>query len=116
GSVIARSTAGEREIGADEFFVGHFTTALRADELVVATVWPSHGAGWGFAFEELAHRHGDYGLGMAACALRVEGGRVAEARVGVGSVVDRPMLLPAELSGRAVTPEGAGELRERVGK
>ena len=50
----------------------------------------------------------------AACALRVEAGRVAEARVGVGSVVDRPTLLPAELSGQAITPEVARELRDQV--
>jgi carbon-monoxide dehydrogenase medium subunit len=105
GSVVARSTSGERELGADEFFVGHFTTALRADELVVETVWPSLGVGWGFAFEELAHRHGDYALSMAACALRVENGRVAEVRVGVGSVVDRPTLLDVRLAGETLTPE-----------
>src|SRR5206468_6432264 len=49
GSVVARSTAGERAIGADEFFVTHFTTTLRPDELLVETVWPSLGDGWGFA-------------------------------------------------------------------
>ena len=48
--------------------------------------------GWAFAFEELTQRRGDYGLSMAACALRVEDGRVAEARVGIGSVVERPTL------------------------
>jgi CO/xanthine dehydrogenase FAD-binding subunit len=116
GSVVARSTTGEREIGADEFFVTHFTTALRPDELLVETIWPSPTGGWGFAFEELAHRHGDYALSMAACALRVEDGQVAEARVGVGSVVERPTLLQAELSGRAVTPEVARELRETVAR
>jgi CO/xanthine dehydrogenase FAD-binding subunit len=114
GSVIARSTVGEREIAADEFFVTHFTTTLRPDELVVETSWPSPGGDWGFAFEELAHRHGDYGLGMAACALRVEAGRVAEARVGVGSVVERPTLLATELSGRAVSPEVAHEQALRI--
>ena len=114
GSVVARSTAGERAIGADEFFVTHFTTTLRPDELLVETVWPSLGDGWGFAFEELAHRHGDYALSMTACALRVEDGRVAEARVGVGSVVERSTLLETGLSGRAVTPEVAQEMRDRV--
>jgi carbon-monoxide dehydrogenase medium subunit len=114
GSVVARSTAGERELAAGEFFVTHFTTALRPDELVVETVWPSVGEGWGFAFEELAHRHGDFALSMAACALRVEAGRIAEARVGVGSVVERPTLLDLELSGEAVTSDVAREVAQRV--
>jgi CO/xanthine dehydrogenase FAD-binding subunit len=114
GTVLARSSNGDRELGAGEFFVGHFTTALTPDELVVETVWPSTRAGWGFAFEELAHRHGDYGLGMAACALRAEDGRIAEARVGVGSVVDRPTLVQTDLNGKEVTADVARELRERV--
>jgi carbon-monoxide dehydrogenase medium subunit len=97
GSVVARSTAGERTIGADEFFVTHFTTALRPDELLVETIWPSLGDGWSFAFEELAHRHGDYALSMVACALRIEDGSVAEARIGVGSVVERPTLLGLDI-------------------
>jgi 2-furoyl-CoA dehydrogenase FAD binding subunit len=93
GSVVARSLDGAREIPAREFFVTHFTTALAPDELVVETVWPRLGAGWSFAFEELSQRRGDFALSMAACALRVEDGRIAEARIGVGSVVDRPTLL-----------------------
>jgi CO/xanthine dehydrogenase FAD-binding subunit len=116
GSVVASSTVGERTIGADDFFVTHFTTALRPDELLVETIWPSLGEGWGFAFEELAHRHGDYALSMAACAVRVEDDAVAEARIGVGSVVERPTLLETGLSGREVTPEVARDVRETVAR
>jgi carbon-monoxide dehydrogenase medium subunit len=104
GTVVARSTRGERRLPAEEFFVSHFTTQLAPDELVVETVWPVLGDGWGFAFEELAQRRGDFALAMAACALRVEDGRVAEARVGVGSVVERPTLLEPDLVGSVPTP------------
>ena len=31
------------------------------------------GAGWGYAFEELAQRHGDFALGIAACAASRRG-------------------------------------------
>jgi len=112
GSVVAASSRGRREIFADEFFVSHFTTSLAPDELVVETVWPAAGDGWGFAFEEFAQRRGDYGLSMAAAALRVEDGAVAEARVGVASVVDRPTLLEAGLVGRAVDAAAAREAGE----
>ena len=105
GTVVAASLRGAREIAADEFFVGHFTTALEPDELVLETVWPALGHGWGVAFEELALRAGDYALGMAAVTVRAEGvsvanagggseWRVAEARVAIGANVDRPTLLP----------------------
>jgi carbon-monoxide dehydrogenase medium subunit len=99
GVVVARSASGRREIAAADFFAGHFTTTLAPDELVVETVWPVPADGWSFAFEELAQRHGDFALSMAACALRLESGRVAEMRVGVGAVVDRPTLLDVEPDG-----------------
>ena len=82
-----------RTIPAADFFVGHFTTALADDELVVATTWPRAAAGEGSAFEEFALRHGDFALATAACVLRVEDGRLVDARVVIGAVTDRPQLL-----------------------
>jgi carbon-monoxide dehydrogenase medium subunit len=102
GSVVATSADGRRELPADDFFVSHFTTALAPGELVVETVWPAASPGWGYAFEELSQRHGDYALTAAACTLRVEDGRVAAARVAVGAVADRPLLVGAPLAGEAV--------------
>ncbi len=105
GSVVARSTRGEREIAAERFFLTHFTTELAPDELLVETVWPDPGPG--VAFEEVALRHGDYALCMAGAVVR--NGTV---RVGVGSVVDRPTLLevdpdrPGESAAAQVDPAG----------
>ena len=115
GKVVVRSTEGSREVEAGDFFVTHFTTVLAPDELVVGTVWPALRDGWGFAFEELAQRRGDYGLSMAACALRVEDGHVVDARVGIGSVVERPTLLETELTGQVLTAELARDLGRRAG-
>ena len=105
GSVVAVSARGRRVVPADELFVTHFTTTLEADELIVETLWPGAEQGSGFAFEELAQRTGDYALAMAACALRLEEGRVAAARIGLGAVSDRPTLASeaaALLAGQAV--------------
>ena len=97
GTVVAASTRGRREIPADDFFLGPYTTALEPDELVVESVWPSAPNGTGFAFEELAQRAGDYALAMVAVCARGD-----ELRIVVGSVVDRPTLLE-------VDPESPGE-------
>ena len=100
-----------RTIAADAFFVTHFTTALEPEELVVATTWPRRRPGEGSAIVEFAPRHGDFALASAACVLRVEDGRVAEARLAVGSVTDRPQLLDVRpLLGNAVDPEAAREV------
>jgi CO/xanthine dehydrogenase FAD-binding subunit len=98
GLVRARSTRGEREIPAGEFFLSHFTTALQPDELVVETVWPLPANGCGYGFQELAQRHGDYALCTAAALADSSGGL----RVVLGSVVERPTLVE-------VDPERPGE-------
>ena len=91
GTIVVEGPNGRREISPEEFFVTHyFTTALEPDELVVETIWP---AGGRVAFEEFALRHGDFALSMCACSVQIEDGIVRAARVGVGSVVDRPTLL-----------------------
>jgi aerobic carbon-monoxide dehydrogenase medium subunit len=97
-----------RTVPASEFFVTHFTTMLEPDELVVATSWPRLGPGMAGALEEFAVRHGDFALASAACVLHVEDGRVAHARVAVGSVTARPELVDASpLVGHAVDTEAA---------
>ena len=91
GSVRAMSTRGEREILAPDLFVAPYTTTLEPDELVVETRWPAPREGWGYAFCELAQRHGDYALCMAAAAASAD-----ELRVAVGSVVDRPTVIEVD--------------------
>lgn len=92
GSVVARSRRGERAIAAEDLFLYHFTSALEPDELLTGVRWPAAGPGWGYGFAEMAQRHGDYALAMAACALRREDGVVADMRLGLGAVADRPLL------------------------
>ena len=108
GSVVLASRRGRRTVAADDFFVTHFTTAMEPDELLVETIWPTDGRRT--AFDEFALRHGDYALAMAGCALDVADGRVAEARVVVGSVADRATPIDeagALLAGAPVTAEAA---------
>jgi CO/xanthine dehydrogenase FAD-binding subunit len=71
-----------RELAAEEFFTGPYTTALEPGELVVATLWPAPEGP--VAFEELALRAGDFALAMVA----VNGTRVV-----VGAVTGAPALL-----------------------
>ena len=68
----ARSRQGERVLGWQEFFISTFTTALRADELLVAVEIPIHPPATGTAFVEFARRHGDFALGGAAVTLLLD--------------------------------------------
>jgi len=92
--IVAQGPAGRRRIPAADFFLGYFTTALAADELLVETLLPRpwHGA----ALHEHVRRHGDFALVAAAAALDVEeDGRCAAARVALGAVDDVPLRMPA---------------------
>ncbi len=114
GAVVARGPAGERSISADELFVTHYTTSLEPDELLVETMWPAATEGEGAAFEEFAFRAGDYAPAMAACVLRVEEGRVVQARLGIAGPSDRPVLADAAslLVGNSVSDALAREVAE----
>ncbi len=75
GSVRAVSTSGEREIAADDLFVGPLQSSLRPDELVTEVALPRGASG---AIVELTKRSGDYAIvGVAALALGDGASRVA---------------------------------------
>jgi aerobic carbon-monoxide dehydrogenase medium subunit len=93
GSAQVRSRSGQREIPAEQLYVGPFQTTLEPDELIVSTRWPRAGRGEGRAFAELAQRHGDFTLACATCAIALSDGEIVAARVGVGAVADRPLLI-----------------------
>lgn len=110
GSARVRSRAGEREIPAERLYTGSFETSLTPEELLIDTRWPLAGPGEGRAFTELAQRHGDFTLACAACSVTVRDGQIVAARVGVGAVADRPLLVPEAaqaLVGREAEPGAA---------
>jgi carbon-monoxide dehydrogenase medium subunit len=95
GTVEVSGPDGARLVAAEEFFVSHLTSCLEPEEIVTEVRFPAGGPGWGAGFAEVAPRHGDYAVCAVACALRVEDGVVAEARLGAGAVADRPLRLAA---------------------
>jgi len=101
-TLVVTSTEGTREVGADDFFVGLFSTAVQPGELLTEIRIQRPAARTGFAFQEISRRRGDFALVGAAAAVQLdEQGRCAEARVALLSVGDRPML--AEQAANALT-------------
>jgi CO/xanthine dehydrogenase FAD-binding subunit len=82
-----------RAVRAEDFHLGYFTTGLGADELIVSVTVPALGPGWGWSFQEVARREGDFAMAAAAVLIRTTGDLVTEARVAVGGVSDRPLRL-----------------------
>jgi carbon-monoxide dehydrogenase medium subunit len=102
-----------REARAEEFHLGFLTPQLAEDELVAAARVPTLGPGWGWSFQEVARRDGDFALASAAALVRTAGGVIVESRVAVGAVGDRPLRL-AEVE-IALSGATAGEIGDRVG-
>lgn len=104
-----QSASGDRWIGASDFFLGLFTTALEEDEMLVEVAVPPLPVMTGTAFEEFARRHGDYALvGAAAVVTLGEDGTVAESRLVFLSVGDMPVVslsASAALLGQRPTEE-----------
>lgn len=104
GALVARSVRGTRSIPAAAFFAGVMATALKPDEILVEARLPLLPSGARFGFCEVNRRAGDFAMAMALVAYRVEGGRIADPRVGLGGVEPRPRRVPeaeAALAGRA---------------
>jgi CO/xanthine dehydrogenase FAD-binding subunit len=90
---MARGAGGQREIPARDFFTGPLQTALRPGELLTAVRFPAARPGDGFAFEEVARRHGDFAICGVMAAVHRENHQVTSATVGLFGVGDRPVAV-----------------------
>jgi carbon-monoxide dehydrogenase medium subunit len=108
-----------RSVPVAEFYTGLFTTALVPGELLVDVAIPRLPKRSGWAFLEVARRHGDYALaGVATVVTLDDRGRCTEARIALLSVGDGPVLArrgAKALSGEKPTPEAILEAAETAG-
>lgn len=87
GSVVLTSARGTRVLPCSDFQTGMLTTARLPDELITAVRFPARRPGTGYAFAELAQRHGDFAI--CAVAAMVSGNTT---RLGVGGVAEKPTV------------------------
>lgn len=105
--------ATNRVVRADEFHVSYFTADLADDELLSSVQVPTLGPGWGWGFQEVARRPGDFAIVAAAALVRLAEGEIVESRLALAGVSDRPRRFGAVES--AVTGARATELSDRIG-
>ncbi len=93
GSVELQSKRGTRRVPAREFFLDILTTVREPDELLTALIWPKARAGAGYAFAEIAQRHGDFAIvACTAEAVLKADGMLAYLAFGLGGVESRPLV------------------------
>ena len=81
---------GTREIAADDFFVGIFSTALNPDELVTGVAVPALPAGTGAAYVKHHHPASRFAVAGVAAVVTVDGGTCTAAHIAVGGVTATP--------------------------
>jgi carbon-monoxide dehydrogenase medium subunit len=81
---------GTRSVAADDFFVDLFTTAIGDGELLTEVRIPKR-AGWGAHYEKFVRVAHQWPIVAVAAAVRVDGGDIAEARVGLTNMGATPL-------------------------
>jgi aerobic carbon-monoxide dehydrogenase medium subunit len=86
GTVIARSSSGEREISATELAEGPFQSSLAPDELLTEVRVPSPGSRSGGTYLKMERKVGDFATVATAIFLTMDDGAIATAGIGLTSV------------------------------
>jgi len=101
---------GRRTVPASQFFVDYFTTALDAGELLVEVRMPKL-TGWGAHYEKFNRTAQAWSIVAVAAAVRVDGGSIAEARVGLTNMGPTPVRARAVEQALVGAPASAEAIR-----
>lgn len=118
GRMVIQGQDGERTVESSEFFVDLFETAVGEDELLVAVEIPKH-TGWGSRYEKFVRVSHQWAIIGIAAAVRVEGGTIAEAKVGLTNMGATPLRATAveeALVGKEATEDAVAEACAQVGE
>jgi len=108
---VITGPGGERTVAAADFFQDLFETAVGEGELLTAIRIPKH-TGWGAHYEKFVRVSHQWSIVAVAATVRVEGGSIAEARIGLtnmGSTPLRATAVESALVGVAATDEAVRE-------
>lgn len=99
--------SGSRTVAADDFFEDLFTTAIGDGELLTEIRIPKY-TGWGGHYEKFVRVAHQWPIVAVAAAVKVDGGTISEARVGLtnmGSTPLRARAVEQALAGQPATDE-----------
>jgi aerobic carbon-monoxide dehydrogenase medium subunit len=105
-TLVARSVRGSRTIAASDFFAGIMSTTLAEDELLAEVRLPLLSSDAKFGFNEFSRRAGDFAMAASLATYRLQGGKIHDARIGVGGAESSPRRIPqaeAALNGSSPT-------------
>jgi carbon-monoxide dehydrogenase medium subunit len=89
-TIVSQSVRGRREIAAKDYFEGIMSTALAEDELLTHVRLPLLKPDARFGFNEFNRRAGDFAMSAALACYRLEAGKMADVRIGIGGAEPFP--------------------------
>ena len=104
---VIAGPGGTRTVDAADFFVDLFETAIGDDEILTEVRIPKR-AGWGAHYEKFVRVSHQWPIVAVAAAVKVDGGTISEARVGLtnmGSTPLRARSVEQALVGKPATDE-----------
>jgi aerobic carbon-monoxide dehydrogenase medium subunit len=93
-SCVIRGSGGERVVTMEEFYRGPYETAVGDAEMLIEVRFPLRPNG-SSAYEKVERRAGDWAVVSAGAAVWMDGGVIADARVGLAAVGPNTTGLPA---------------------
>ena len=108
---VITGPGGDRTVAASDFFVDLFETAVGEGELLTSIRIPKH-TGWGSHYEKFVRVAHQWSIVAVAATVRVDGGTIAEARIGLTNMGSTPLRATAveqALVGKAATEEAVRE-------
>jgi aerobic carbon-monoxide dehydrogenase medium subunit len=90
--VVIRGPNGERVVGMDGFYIGPFTTAVGAEEMLTEVRLPVR-PGAGSAHEKVERRAGDFAIAAASAAVWIDGGTIIDVGLALSAVAPTTVIV-----------------------
>ena len=87
--VVLKGAKSERTVAISEFLADTFTTTLGSGEIVREIVVPVESSGTGTSYQKMAQPASGFAMVGVAARIRVSGGKIAMARIGVTGLSNR---------------------------
>ena len=114
--LVIAGADGTRTVPASEFFLDYFTTAIGETEILTEIRFPKY-TGWGSHYEKFNRTAQAWSMVAIAAAIRVDGGSIAEARVGLTNMGTTPIRatgVEQALVGQPATADAVRAAAEHV--
>jgi carbon-monoxide dehydrogenase medium subunit len=108
--LVIASASGNRTVTAKDFFVDYFTTAIGEGEILTEIRFPRY-TGWGSHYEKFNRTAQAWSMCAVAVAVKVDGGTISAARVGLTNMGTTPIRATGVESALVGQPATADTIR-----